>query len=80
MLSAGTVSLDCIGCASIASYELLPVHLKACDIKVLRQPVLHGGNVTPRVEALRYIQMLQLSSDALGHADVVLPYTEMLPW
>lgn len=80
MLVAGMASLECIGCASIASCELLPVLLKVCDIKVLRQPVHRGGNVTPRMEAPRHIQMLQLSSDALRPAGVVLPHAEMLPW
>lgn len=42
-------SLECIGCAGIALYELLSVHLKTCDIMGLRQPVHRGGNVTPRI-------------------------------
>jgi len=42
-------NLECIGCAGIASYELLSVHLKTCAIMGLRQPVHHGGNVTPRI-------------------------------
>lgn len=46
---AGMASLECIDWAGIASYELLPVHWKTCDIMGSRQPVHNGGNVTPRI-------------------------------